>query len=34
MSGEAPVPEGDEGKSLTQEELGEGQEDHFLFNHG
>ena len=26
MSGEVPVPEGDEAKSLTQEEL--GQEDH------
>ena len=34
MSGEVPVPEGDEAKSLTQEELGQGQEDHCLFNHG
>ena len=28
MSGEVPVPEGDEARSLTQEELGQGQEDH------
>ena len=28
MSGEVPVPKGDEAKSLTQEELGKGQEDH------
>ena len=28
ISGEVPVPEGDEAKSLTQEELGQGQEDH------
>ena len=27
ISGEVPVPEGDEVKSLTQE-LGQGQEDH------
>ena len=27
MSREVPVPEGDEAKSLTQEELGQGQED-------
>ena len=31
---EVPIPEGDEAKSLTQEEIGQGQEDHFLFNHG
>ena len=34
MSIEVLVPEGDEVRSLTQEELGQGQEDHFLFNHG
>ena len=28
MSREVPVPEGDEAQSLTQEELGQGQEDH------
>ena len=28
MSREVPVPEGDEVKSLTPEELGQGQEDH------
>ena len=28
MSIEVPVPEGDEAKSLTQEELGQVQEDH------
>ena len=28
MSREVPVPEGDEAKCLTQEELGQGQEDH------
>ena len=28
MSREVPVPEGDETRSLTQEELGQGQEDH------
>ena len=28
MSGEVLVPEGDEAKSLTPEELGQGQEDH------
>ena len=33
MSGEVPVPEGDEAQSLTQEELGQGQEDHCWFNH-
>ena len=27
-SREVPVREGDEAKSLTQEELGQGQEDH------
>ena len=27
ISREVPVPEGDEAKSLTQEELGQGQED-------
>ena len=25
---EVPVPEGDEARSLTQEELGQGQKDH------
>ena len=25
---EAPIPEGDEAKSLTQEEIGKGREDH------
>ena len=33
MSGKVPVPEGDEAQSLTQEELGQGQEDHCWFNH-
>ena len=33
MSREAPVPEGDEARSVTQEELGQGQEDHCRFNH-
>ena len=28
MSGEVPVPEGDEAKRLTQEEIGQDQEDH------
>ena len=28
MSGEVPVPEGDEAKIVTQEELGQRQEDH------
>ena len=28
ISREVPVPEGDEAKILTQEELGQGQEDH------
>ena len=28
MSREVPVPKGDEAQSLTQEELGQGQEDH------
>ena len=28
ISREVPVPEGDEAKSLTQEELGQGQEYH------
>ena len=28
ISGKVSVPEGDEGKILTQEELGQGQEDH------
>ena len=28
MSREVPVPEGDEARSLTQEELGQGQEDY------
>ena len=34
MSGEVPVPEGDEAKSITQEELGQGQEYHCLLNQG
>ena len=34
MSREFPVLEGDEPQILTQEELDQGQEDHFLFNHG
>ena len=29
MSREVPVPEGDEAQSLTQEELNQGQEDHY-----
>ena len=32
ISREVPVPEGDEAKSITQEELGQGQEDHCWFN--
>ena len=28
MSRKVSVPEGDEARSLTQEELGQGQEDH------
>ena len=28
MSKEVPIPEGNEAKSLTLEELGQGQEDH------
>ena len=28
MSIEVPVPEGDEARSLTQQELSQGQEDH------
>ena len=34
ISREVPNPEGDEAKSLTQEELGQGQEDNCLFNRG
>ena len=34
MSREVLVPEGDEAKGLTQEELGQCQEHHYLFNHG
>ena len=34
ISREDPVPEGDEAKILTQEELGQGQEDHCWFNNG
>ena len=30
ISGEVPVPEGDEAKRITQEELGQGQEDHLI----
>ena len=33
MSREVPVPEGDEARNLTQEELGQGQADHGLFSH-
>ena len=33
MSIEVPIPEGDEARSLTQEELGQGQEDHCWFSH-
>ena len=29
MSREVPVLEGDEAQSLTKEELGQGQEDHY-----
>ena len=29
ISGEIPVPEGDEAKILTQEEIGKGQEYHY-----
>ena len=29
ISGKVPVLEGDEAKSLTQEELGQGKEDHY-----
>ena len=32
-SREVPVPEEDEAKIFTQEELGQGQEDHCWFNH-
>ena len=28
ISREVPVPEGDKDRSLTEEELGQGQEDH------
>ena len=31
---EVPVSEGDEARSLSQEEIGQGQEDHGLFSHG
>ena len=34
MSREVPIPEGDKAQSLTQEELGQGQEDHYWFNQG
>ena len=34
ISREVPIPEGDEARSLTQEELGQGQEDHCWFSHG
>ena len=33
ISKEVPVPEGDEAKSLTPEELGQGQEYRCWFNH-
>ena len=34
MSIEVPVSEGDEARSITQEELCQGQEDHGGFSHG
>ena len=34
ISREVLVPEGDEAKILTPEELGQGQEDHCWFSHG
>ena len=34
ISGDVPIPEGDEAKILTKEELGQGQEDHCWFNQG
>ena len=34
MSMEVPVSEGDEARSLSQKELGQGQEDHGWFSHG
>ena len=34
MSIEVPVSEGDEARSVTQEEIGQGQEDHGWFSHG
>ena len=34
MSREVPVPERDEAKNLTPEEVGQDQEDHCRFNHG
>ena len=34
MSREVLVLEGDKAQSLTQEELDQGQEDHYWFNHG
>ena len=34
MSREVPVLEGDEPQSLIQEELDQGQEHHYWFNHG
>ena len=33
ISREVPVPEGDEAKSITQEEIGHSQEYHCWFNH-
>ena len=33
MSRDVPVPEGDKARSLTQEELSQGQEDHCWFSH-
>ena len=33
MSREVPVPEGDEARSLKQEEHGQGQEHHCWFSH-
>ena len=34
MSREVPVPKEDEAQCPSQEELGQGQEDHYWFNHG
>ena len=34
MSREVPVPDRDEAQILTQEEIGQGQLDHWWFNQG